>query len=1014
MDRPKVTQKSCDRRHCYKNIFNSKSSNQSAKLQHPDASGVFNFMLSAILMSLIILTVEVDCLKSRYGKLTIEKETCRNSRLVPKLIDSYQSTGSFTVISAKPCQNALGQIGTCMFMWDCIKSEGQHLGTCSDRFLFGSCCYHNSTFNDIDIQKPNTPEATSFLPTTAATISHSQNDLGPIATTSFIQSTSGLSDHLNSILSQKSNYSNSVNNDTNLFESSSDISSQNWSQQQQPTNDTAINVYNNLASSASLANNQDVLSTTTADSTSPHPTSTAASTTSTTTTTTTTTMAYPQTTPQNFIQETTSSRPPASNSMSQHHHQATIASANHHYKPTISNLQPQEQQHLIQQQQPQKPASGSSWLSRPALSLANAFIHSFKPFPYLNPTKLRPPTYRPFATSNYRPQHFRPVSSGQQKPAALIPTTNEILSSSSSDNNYNINNNTPFHSNTSASISLQTTANQTLDNNDHHVVNPTMTDRHRPIDKNSHPNLFNSQAISSGITDSLIQKQNHYEILTNSNSSSIPIYNSSSYYSPTSSSPVSSIHYETFEPATTSTVLQSTQSNNNNYSSNLNNNGLITTAYHDFDNAKPIILLEQHPQNETVNHSTYPLISSSSYETPPTTNYSHTSPPVGQYSDNDKEILSSLWTDYQLMIQKTTPSAAPFSTTTIVSDISDVPASSTTAMSFSNIPVVSEQTTTPTAAATTTTTTMHNSVTMPPMTTTTLPPKTFGGTSGVADSNKKGSGAGGAIGHLGSTNKEVACGMTASYPQTKVVGGKNAAFGAWPWQVSVRKVSFFGFSSTHRCGGAVISSEWIATAGHCVEDLPLQSIRIRVGEYDFGSLSEPFPFIERSARRKVVHPKYNFYTYENDLALVQLDQPIVFPPHIAPICLPPDNIDLLGRNATVTGWGRLNEGGTLPTILQEVRVPIVSNDKCKDMFLSAGRPEYIPDIFLCAGYEEGGRDSCQGDSGGPLQVKGDDGKWFLAGIISWGIGCAEQNLPGVCTRISRFKLWIQSTMSSSS
>ncbi|CAG9823709.1 unnamed protein product [Phaedon cochleariae] len=259
-----------------------------------------------------------------------------------------------------------------------------------------------------------------------------------------------------------------------------------------------------------------------------------------------------------------------------------------------------------------------------------------------------------------------------------------------------------------------------------------------------------------------------------------------------------------------------------------------------------------------------------------------------------------------------------------------------------------------------------------------------------------------------SSNRNIECGVPRMFtkPQTRIVGGKNAPFGRWPWQVSVRRTSFFGFSSTHRCGGAILNENWIATAGHCVDDLLTSQIRIRVGEHDFSSVQEDLPYTERGVARKVVHPKYNYFTYEYDLALVQVDKTMDFQPHISPVCLPASDDLLIGENATVTGWGRLSEGGTLPSVLQEVQVPIVSNDRCKSMFLRAGRHEFIPEIFLCAGHEGGGQDSCQGDSGGPLQVKGKDGRYFLAGIISWGIGCAEANLPGVCTRISKFVPWI--------
>lgn len=243
-------------------------------------------------------------------------------------------------------------------------------------------------------------------------------------------------------------------------------------------------------------------------------------------------------------------------------------------------------------------------------------------------------------------------------------------------------------------------------------------------------------------------------------------------------------------------------------------------------------------------------------------------------------------------------------------------------------------------------------------------------------------------------------------PKGRIVNGTQSCYGQFPWQVSVRRTSFFGFTSTHRCGGALINEYWVATAGHCVDDLQIPKIRVRIGEWDFSSTGEKHPHIERKVTKKIVHPKYNFFTYENDLALVRVEKKVHFRDNIIPICLPGNNDLLIGETGFVAGWGRLSEGGQLPNILQYVSVPIVSNEKCKSMFLKAGRQEVIPDIFMCAGYDNGGRDSCQGDSGGPLVVKGKDGRWFLGGIISWGIGCAEPNLPGVCTRISKFREWV--------
>jgi trypsin len=57
--------------------------------------------------------------------------------------------------------------------------------------------------------------------------------------------------------------------------------------------------------------------------------------------------------------------------------------------------------------------------------------------------------------------------------------------------------------------------------------------------------------------------------------------------------------------------------------------------------------------------------------------------------------------------------------------------------------------------------------------------------------------------------------------------------------------------------------------------------------------------------------------------------------------------------------------------------------------------------MICAAVTDGGKDACSGDSGGPLVV-GDQ----LVGIVSWGVGCALADFPGVYSNVATLKSFI--------
>jgi secreted trypsin-like serine protease len=128
--------------------------------------------------------------------------------------------------------------------------------------------------------------------------------------------------------------------------------------------------------------------------------------------------------------------------------------------------------------------------------------------------------------------------------------------------------------------------------------------------------------------------------------------------------------------------------------------------------------------------------------------------------------------------------------------------------------------------------------------------------------------------------------------------------------------------------------------------------------------------------------------------------------HLQPICLPKGYDRINTSDCYATGWGDTEYDGHSSTVLQEVRLPIMDDNYCRKSRIHF-RAKYNPELMLCSGYEEGGRDTCQGDSGGPLVCPTFNGVWIQYGITSFGYECARRGNPGISTRVSRYIDWIE-------
>jgi secreted trypsin-like serine protease len=237
--------------------------------------------------------------------------------------------------------------------------------------------------------------------------------------------------------------------------------------------------------------------------------------------------------------------------------------------------------------------------------------------------------------------------------------------------------------------------------------------------------------------------------------------------------------------------------------------------------------------------------------------------------------------------------------------------------------------------------------------------------------------------------------------QRRIVGGDEAGFGSFPWQAYIR-------IGSSRCGGSLVNRYHVVTAGHCVARASARQVQVTLGDYVINSAVEPLPAYTFGVREIRVHPYFKFTPQADrfDVAVLRLDRPVQYMPHIAPICLPEKGEDFLGQYGWAAGWGALQAGSRLrPKTLQAVDVPVIDNRLCERWHKSNGINVIIYDEMMCAGYRGGGKDSCQGDSGGPLMME-KAGRWYLIGIVSAGYSCAQRGQPGIYHRVAHTVDWI--------
>lgn len=239
--------------------------------------------------------------------------------------------------------------------------------------------------------------------------------------------------------------------------------------------------------------------------------------------------------------------------------------------------------------------------------------------------------------------------------------------------------------------------------------------------------------------------------------------------------------------------------------------------------------------------------------------------------------------------------------------------------------------------------------------------------------------------------------------ETKIVGGEEADPSDFLWMAAIIRSKPTSGEVRPFCGGSLITRRHILTAAHCLENLAPRDVLVRLGSYDFDDATASSFSADYAIDQFRVPATYSKKTHAADIAIMRLKTPLQTSDNYKTVCMPQPRRSYVGALGTVTGYGSQSQTfRRAAPKLRQVTVPIWENRKCSVVY-----KRNLTESFLCAGYEEGGKDACQGDSGGPLMTEGPNERMMIVGVVSHGIGCGSPGYPGVYTRTTTFLDWIE-------